>query len=235
LQEDNVRTVTIAGAIIMFSIFSGAPACHAAADLPKPAVDLPAGREGETHTAVVAGGCFWCTEAVFEQLKGVIEVVSGYAGDTRANADYDKVSAGRTNHAESIRITYDPSQITYGELLRVFFATHDPTTKDAQGPDHGKQYRSAIFFESDDQKRVAAAYIQQLTDAKTFDQPIVTTLEPLVAFYPAEQYHQDFVKLHPDHPYVRQWAVPKLKKLQDSFRDDLKPQTQGHDGDKPAR
>jgi peptide-methionine (S)-S-oxide reductase len=195
-----------------------------AADLPKPAQDLPAGKPGEMRTAVFAGGCFWCTEAVFEQLVGVTSVVSGYAGGTKQDADYKKVSDGRTDHAESIQITYDPSKITYGQLLRVFFTVIDPTTKDYQGPDHGRQYRSAIFYANDDEKRVADAYIRQLTDAKAFDKPIVTTLEPLAGFFPAEEYHQDFVKLHPDHPYVQQWSVPKVQKLRKEFPDQLKSQ-----------
>ena len=196
---------------------------YAAADLPKPAIDLPAPAEGETsRSAVFAGGCFWCTEVVFEQLAGVTEVVSGYAGGTPESADYKKVSNGETDHAESIRITYDPAKITFGELLRVFFTVVDPTTKNYQGPDHGRQYRSAIFYASEDEKRVAEAYIKQLDDAKLFKAPIVTTLEPLRGFYPAEQYHQDYVKNHPNDGYVRQWALPKLEKVRAKFADELK-------------
>jgi peptide-methionine (S)-S-oxide reductase len=198
---------------------------HAAEDLPKPATDLPAGKEGEMRTAVFAGGCFWCTEAVFEQLAGVTEVVSGYAGGTKESAKYDAVSNGQTDHAEAIRITYDPSNVTFGQLMRVFFSTHDPTTKDRQGPDWGRQYRSAIFYQSDDEKRVAEAYIKQLTDAKAFENPIVTTLEPLSAsgFYPAEQYHQDYVKQHPTQPYVEVNALPKVKKVLEKFKELVKP------------
>ena len=195
-----------------------------AADLPKPAQDLPAGKPGEQRTAVFAGGCFWCTEAVFEELAGVTGVVSGYAGGTKQDADYKKVSDGATNHAEAIQITYDPAKITYGQLLRVLFTVIDPTTKDYQGPDHGRQYRSAIFYANDDEKRVAEAYIRQLADAKVFSSPIVTTLEPLTAFYPAEQYHQDYVKHNPDNPYVQQWSVPKVQKLREKFSDQIKPQ-----------
>lgn len=190
---------------------------YAVEELPKPAIDLPAEKESQTRTAVFGGGCFWCTEAVFEQLDGVSEVVSGYAGGAKETADYKKVSAGATDHAEVILITYDASKITYGQLLRVFFATHDPTTKDRQGPDWGRQYRSAVFYAGDDEKRVAEAYIKQLNDAKVFADPIVTTLEPLEAFYPAEEYHQDFVKRNPNHPYVQQWAVPKVEKVRKSF------------------
>ncbi|MGH7214117.1 MAG: peptide-methionine (S)-S-oxide reductase MsrA [Tepidisphaeraceae bacterium] len=195
---------------------------HAASDLPVPAQDLKPAEGESNRTVVFAAGCFWCVEAVFEQLNGVTDVVSGYAGGTKKSADYEKVSSGATQHAEAIQITHDPSKISYGELLRVFFATHDPTTLDRQGPDWGKQYRSAIFHANDDEKRVAEAYIKQLGEAKVFEQPIVTKLEPLDAFYPAEQYHQDFVQHHPDHPYVRQWAVPKVKKVREKFADDIK-------------
>ena len=207
----------------LFAALSCARPTYAAEDLPKPAVDLPAGEPGETRTAVFAGGCFWCTEAVFEQLDGVSDVVSGYAGGTKETADYEKVSNGKTDHAESIRITYDPSKITYGQLLRVFFATHDPTTKDRQGPDWGRQYRSAIFFANEDERRVAEAYVKQLDEAKLFGGPIVTTLEPLTAFYEAEKYHQDFVTRNPSHGYVQQWAVPKVEKVRKNFKDQLKP------------
>ena len=177
------------------------------------------------ETAIVAGGCFWCTEAVFDQLDGVKDVVSGYAGGTKETADYKKVSTGDTDHAEAIRITYDPSKITFGQLLRVFFATHDPTTKDSQGPDHGRQYRSAIFYANDEEKAVSEAYIKQLTDAKAYGDPIVTTLEPLKEFYPAEEYHQDFVQRNPNQGYVRAVAMPKVLKVQMKFKDLLKPAT----------
>lgn len=200
---------------------------HAASELPVPANDLPAPEGQSTRTAVLAGGCFWCVEAVFEPIEGVAQVVSGYAGGTKESADYKKVSEGLTDHAEVVRITYDPSKVSYGQLLRIFFATHDPTTKDRQGPDWGRQYRSAIFYANDEEKRVAEAYIRQLEAAKVFDKPIVTTLEPLSAsgFYPAEQYHQDFVAQNPSHPYVRQWAVPKVKKVRETFGDQLKQPT----------
>jgi peptide-methionine (S)-S-oxide reductase len=196
---------------------SCAQTSHAAEKLPDPKWDLPAAKEGETRTAVFAAGCFWCSEAVFEQLEGVTEVVSGYAGDTKDNANYSDVSSGRTKHAEAIRVTYD-SRITYGQLLKVLFTTHDPTTKDKQGPDWGHQYRSAIFFANEEEKRVASDYIKQLEEAKAFHAPIVTTIEPLDRFYAAEQYHQDFVKLHPDHGYVRAWAVPKVAKVHMYFK-----------------
>lgn len=191
--------------------------------LPAPAEEVTAAdAPGTTATAVFAGGCFWCVEAVFEQLEGVTEVVSGYAGGTAETAQYDAVSSGVTDHAEVVRITYDPAVITFGQLLRVFFATHDPTTRDRQGPDWGRQYRSAVFYADDRQRQVAAAYMAQLDEAGVFDAPIVTTLEPLEAFYPAEHYHQDFVSRNPAHPYVRQWAVPKVEKVRGTFADQIK-------------
>ena len=146
-------------------------------------------------------------------MPGVRSVVSGYAGDTRDKATYDQVSWGRTKHAESIEIAYDPQRVTYGQLLRVFFAVaHDPTQLDRQGPDSGRQYRSAVFYATEDERQVAEAYIRQLAEARVFDRPIVTTLERLDGFYPAEAYHQDFVAQHPRHPYVVRWALPKLEK-----------------------
>ena len=194
---------------------------HAAADeakkLPQPATDLPAPSPGETRTAVFAGGCFWCVEAVFEPLAGVTDVTSGYAGGTADTADYKKVSSGQTDHAESVQVTYDATKISYGTLLRVFMTMHNPTQPDGQHPDYGRQYRSAIFYANDDEKRVVEAYIKQLTDVKSFDKPIATSLEKLDKFYPAEKYHQDYVKLNPDDPYVVRWALPKIEKLKKSF------------------
>lgn len=183
-----------------------------ATPLAPPKADLP-GKAGETKTAVLAMGCFWCSEAVFENLKGVKDVVSGYAGDTKDKANYDLVSAHRTKHAEVVRVTYDPGVISYGQLLRAFFTTHDPTTLDRSGPDTGHQYRSAIFYANAEEKRVAEAYIKQLTEAKSFKDPIVTTLEPLTEFYAAEDYHQDFVLKHPTHGYVRAHVPKKLEKI----------------------
>lgn len=179
--------------------------------LPAPERDL-----AETSTvarAVFAGGCFWCVEAAFEQVPGVTDVLSGYAGGDASTATYEQVSSGTTGHAEAVQVTYDPRQVSYGALLRVFFTAHDPTTKNRQGPDVGPQYRSAIFYRDEAQRAVAAAYIAQLEAAKIFGRPIVTTLEPLTAFYPAEDYHQDFARRHPHHPYIRTWLTPKLKKL----------------------
>ncbi len=188
---------------------------------PKPAIDLAAGGAKE-KSAVFAGGCFWCTEAAFRQIKGVKSVTSGYAGDTKEKADYKTVCTGTTLHAEAIKFVYDPSQISYGQLLQVFYVAHDPTTKDRQGNDHGHQYRSAIFFANAEEKKVAEAYIKQLDAAKYFSAPIVTTLEPLTEFFPAEDYHQNFVELNPNQGYVRQCSLPKVYKIREVFADWLK-------------
>lgn len=183
--------------------------------LPAPMKDTPLASTPGQAVAVFAGGCFWCTEAVFEELDGVKDVMSGYCGGDPKRADYESVCTGRTGHAEAIKITYDPSKITYGQLLRIFFATHNPTTLNQQGPDVGTQYRSSIFVMDDEQKAVAESYIGQLTEAQSFSKPIVTKLEPLTEFFPAEEYHQDFVKNNPRQAYVQQWALPKLKKLKE--------------------
>ncbi|MEO8657734.1 MAG: peptide-methionine (S)-S-oxide reductase MsrA [Bryobacteraceae bacterium] len=196
-------------------------ACAGGVRLPAPALD--AAPATGTQTVVLAGGCFWCTEAVFEELKGVTGVVSGYAGGKAADAHYEMVSSGATGHAESIQITFRPADISYGKILQVFFSVaHDPTSLDRQGPDWGKQYRSAIFYQGEEQKKVAEAYIRQLTEAKVLPKAIVTQVVPLNGFYPAEAYHQDFVKNNPDHPYVVVNARPKLAKLHHEFPELLK-------------
>ncbi|MBA3708835.1 MAG: peptide-methionine (S)-S-oxide reductase MsrA [Planctomycetes bacterium] len=195
---------------------------HAAVALPKPLVDLPAPPAAGPQTAVLAGGCFWCEESAFEQLKGVTSVVAGYAGGTEATATYEKYH--ESNHAEAIRITYDPAQITYGELLRVLFTAGDPTTKDGQEPDFGRQYRIAVFYETEDQQRVAQAYIRQLAEAKLFAKPIAATVEAMPhGFFAAEDFHQRYVVKHPDHPYVKRWSLPKIAKVRAAFADEVKP------------
>ena len=172
------------------------------------------------QTAVLAGGCFWGVDAVFKHVKGVSSVVSGYAGGTAATAEYETVSTGRTGHAESVKITFDPSRISYSELLRIFFSVAtDPTQLNRQGPDTGTQYRSVIFYADEDQKQTALAYIDQLNKAKVFSAPIVTQVVPLKAFYPAEEYHQNFLERHPDHPYIVYNDLPKLQQLQKQFPD----------------
>jgi peptide-methionine (S)-S-oxide reductase len=173
-------------------------------------------------TAVFAGGCFWCVEAVFEELDGVLDAVSGYAGGSKETANYEAVSSGTTGHAEAVQIAYDPSRIDYRKLLEVHFATHDPTTLNRQGNDEGPQYRSAIFYADDEEKRVAEKYIAELMRARVFDRPIVTTLEPLRAFYPAETYHQNYVCMNPRAGYVRAVALPKVDKVRKLFANDIK-------------
>ncbi|MDP2391476.1 MAG: peptide-methionine (S)-S-oxide reductase MsrA [Acidobacteriota bacterium] len=190
---------------------------------PDPAIDAPADPTGAPHAIVLGGGCFWCTEAVFAKLDGVLGVVSGYAGGTADTANYQAVCSGMTDHAEVIRVQYDSRRITLGQILKVFFAVaHDPTQLNRQGNDMGRQYRSSIFYASADQERVAAAYIQQLKDGGVVDQPIVTTLEPLEHFFEAEAYHQEYVARNPNQPYVAAVAVPKVRKLEKSFADKLK-------------
>jgi peptide-methionine (S)-S-oxide reductase len=185
-----------------------------AGPLPDPAADIPLAKAAGTETAVFAGGCFWGVEAVFENVKGVSKAVSGYAGGTAATANYDQVSSGRTGHAESVSVTYDPSKVSYGQLLKVFFAVaHDPTELNRQGPDTGTQYRSAIFYANPEQQRVAEAYIAQLGAAKSFSRKIVTEVSPLKAFYPAEAYHQDYLVRNPTQPYIVINDLPKLAAL----------------------
>jgi methionine-S-sulfoxide reductase len=168
-----------------------------------------------TTTAILAGGCFWCTEAAFEQLDGVLDVISGYTGGARETANYKAVCGGDTGHAEAIKITYDPAKISYDQLLDVFFDAHDPTQLNRQGNDVGTQYRSAIFYASEEEKRAAEAKIRQLNESKHFPRPIVTTLEPLREFYPAEDYHQDYARNNPDQPYIQAVSVPKACKVRD--------------------
>lgn len=188
---------------------------------PDPPEDLPAATG--VQSIVLAGGCFWCVEAVYRQLEGVIDVVSGYAGDRAATANYDAVCSGRTNHAEVVKITYDPSRISFGRILKVFFSTaHDPTQLDRQGNDRGRQYRSAVFFADEDQKRVAETYIRALDMAKVFRAPIVTRLEPLEAFYEAETYHQNYAERNPYQPYIAGVSMPKVEKTRHYFSDLLK-------------
>jgi peptide methionine sulfoxide reductase msrA/msrB len=172
--------------------------------------------------AVFAGGCFWCVEAVFRELDGVLDVVSGYAGGSAETANYKAVCGGGTGHAEAVKIVYDPRKISYEQLLKVHFATHDPTTKNRQGHDEGEQYRSAIFYASEEERQLAQAFLADLADAKVFGKPIVTTLEPLRAFYPAEAYHQNYVACNPGEPYVRAVALPKVAKVREKFKELLK-------------
>jgi len=211
-----LQSAALAAILISLVLVTG---CAQAAALPPPANDIAPTAGAQTATAVFAGGCFWGVEGVFEHVKGVKEVVSGFAGGSKLTAHYEIVSTGETGHAESVKITYDPSQVTYGKLLQVFFSVaHDPTELNRQGPDDGTQYRSAIFYANDDQKRVAAAYIQQLTDAKAFKHKIVTQLTPLNnGFYPAEAYHQHYLEHNPNQPYIAINDMPKLRNLKKEF------------------
>ena len=190
----------------------------AAVTLPAPAADFRAPQTASLDTAVFAGGCFWGVEAVFEHTKGVRSAVSGYTGGTTTSPSYEDVSTGTTGHAESVRVVYDPSVVTYGQLLQVFFSVaHDPTELNRQGPDHGTQYRSAIFYRTRDQQRVAASYVKQLTDAKVYRAPIVTQIAPLGTFYLAENYHQDYMVHHPDQAYIVYNDAPKVEHLKQQF------------------
>jgi peptide-methionine (S)-S-oxide reductase len=210
-----------ASAFLAVGLVAAVQACGAATaavDLPAPAVDIPAGTSRAPQTAVFAGGCFWGVEAVFRHVKGVTGAVSGYAGGGMKAASYEKVSTGDTGHAESVRVTYDPAKVSYGQLLRVFFSVaHDPTQLNRQGPDWGTQYRSAIFTTNDEQARVARAYIEQLDRARVFAGPIVTEVTPLPVFFEAEAYHQNYAALHPTQPYIVVHDLPKLANLRKEF------------------
>ncbi len=184
--------------------------------IPAPTADVPAA-DG-VQTAVVAGGCFWGVQGVFQHTAGVVNAVSGYAGGNKSTASYQIVSTGTTGHAESVEIKYDPKKISYGKILQIFFSVaHDPTQLNRQGPDSGTQYRSAIFTTSDEQKQVADAYIAQLNAAKVYSKPIVTKVGPLQGFYPAEAYHQDYLTLHPSQPYIAYNDIPKVENLKKLF------------------
>lgn len=202
--------------------------CSASADranraLPAPLVDVTSAKASQPQVAVLAGGCFWGMQGMFEHVKGVTRVVAGFSGGNETTATYDAVSTETTGHAESVEITFDPSAISYGELLRLFFSVaHDPTQLNRQGPDMGPSYRSAIFFASPEQERVARAYVAQLTQAKVFASPIVTKIEPLTGFYPAENYHQDYLIHHPHQPYIVMNDLPKIEALKRVYPQDFR-------------
>ena len=197
--------------------------------LPNPAVDESQAAKSGKETLVLAGGCFWGVQAVFQHVKGVVSATSGYSGGASNTAEYEVVSTGTTGHAESVKVVYDPSKITYGQLLKVFFSVAlDPTQLNRQGPDEGAQYRSAIFYGNDEQKRIAEAYIGQLDQAKAFPRPIVTQVVALKAFYPAEAYHQNYATLHPDNPYIRYNDLPKVAHLKEQFPNLYQANISGH-------
>lgn len=227
----NKKTIFLS-ALIAISIFSAFPSASKesiqAAEIPANEMfpDPPAQTLAEnpgTAVAVLAGGCFWGVEAVFEELKGVKDVVSGYSGGSKETAEYHTVGSGTTGHAESVRIEYDPSVITFGTLLKIFFhVAHDPTELNYQGPDRGTQYRSVIFYMNDEQKNIADQYIAILDNAGVFPDKIVTELHPFEAFYPAEDYHQNFMMLNPDYPYIVYWDRPKVEFLESEYPEFLK-------------
>jgi peptide-methionine (S)-S-oxide reductase len=196
-------------------------ACHAssaAVKLPNPTADEPLSKTKSSETVVLAGGCFWGIQAVFEHVKGVTSATAGYSGGAASTAQYETVSTGRTGHAESVKVVYDPSQVSFGQILKVFFSVaHDPTELNRQGPDEGMQYRSVIFYAGEDQQRVARAYIDQLNGAKVFPEQIVTQVVALQAFYPAEGYHQDYAEHHPNEPYIAINDLPKLDHLKQTL------------------
>jgi peptide-methionine (S)-S-oxide reductase len=200
-------------------LVSSAAVTEGTPSVPPPAVDEPV-RASHSEVAVLAGGCFWGVQGVFEHVTGVSQAVSGYTGGSQATADYEDVSGGSTGHAESVQITFDPQQISYGQLLQIYFSVvHDPTELNRQGPDTGSQYRSAIFPADDEQARVARAYVDQLQAAAIFSAPIVTTIESNKTFYPAEAYHQDFLTKNPDYPYIVINDLPKVENLKRLYPD----------------
>ena len=215
-----LRFVTVATIVVVLAAAAACRGVNASVSVPNPAVDEPAAADKNDRTAVLAGGCFWGIEAVFEHVKGVKHVTSGYAGGSAATAHYELVGTGRTGHAESVSIVYDRSQISYGQLLKVFFSVaHNPTELNRQGPDTGTEYRSAVFAANDEQRQIARAYIDQLNHANVFPDPIVTEVVGLQAFYQAEDYHQDFAAHHPTHPYIAINDLPKVDHLRTQLPD----------------
>ena len=207
--------------VIFLGLYLGVPVDAVSAEvnvaIPAPLVDNPKA-PGPLQTAVLAGGCFWGVQGVFEHMRGVTKVLSGYSGGEKATAQYEIVSSGKTSHAESVQIVFDPKEVSYGELLQVYFSVaHDPTQLNRQGPDRGTQYRSDIFFADDSQKKIAQAYIAQLDKARIFKSPIVTQIDSLKGFYPAEDYHQDFLIKNPQHPYILINDIPKITSFRKVF------------------
>ena len=215
------KLLLLTGALLLAGAglrFTSSVAAESAVKIPPPAADIAAGTQAAQEKAVFAGGCFWGVQAVFQHTKGVLQAVSGYAGGKKESADYERVSSGTTGHAESVEITFDPKQISYGKLLQIYFSVaHDPTQLNQQYPDSGTQYRSALFFTDPAQKRVADAYVAQLDRAKSFRGRIVTEVAPLKAFYPAEAYHQNYATNHPNNPYIVINDAPKVEHLRQMF------------------
>ena len=220
MNSTTLRITRISGALLALGLIAASFSNlrQPAGPMPDALVDAAPDHSGKLQTAVFAGGCFWGIEAVFEHLHGVTYAASGYAGGAANTAHYDMVSAGNTGHAESVQVRYDPSKVSYGQLLKVYFSVaHDPTQLNHQGPDSGTQYRSEIFFSTAEQQRVASAYIAQLQTAHAFERPIVTKLEPLKAFYAAEGYHQNYARLHPDDSYIAYNDLPKVARLKQLY------------------
>ncbi len=233
-----VRSVRLARrmwplALVLACLVGATAAVRFAAGQAKPAGEGDEVSKSEKlEVATFANGCFWCTEAVFERVKGVEKVVSGYSGGTVENPTYKQVCTGQTGHAEAVQMTFDPDRVTYADLLEIFWKTHDPTTLNQQGPDFGTQYRSAVFYHNEEQKKTAEAYKQQLDESKTFKRPIVTEITEYSNFYQAENYHQDYFELNGRQPYCRQQISPKIKKFNRMFRDKLKDKNDDKDEDK---
>jgi len=202
---------------VFFAQVRGLGAAESAVEIPPPTLD-PGDNQGALKTAILAGGCFWGVQAVFQHTEGIEEAVSGYAGGSVEDPSYRQVTTGRTGHAESVSVRYDPAKISYGRILQIFFSVaHDPTQLNRQGPDVGTQYRSAIYTTTDEQKRVAEAYIAQLDEVGAYSKPIVTEVAPLKTFYPAEDYHQDYATLHPNQPYILYNDLPKIENMKEMF------------------
>ena len=218
MKRSRTPILTVLAAVLALFLWTRHNYTSAATVIPDPAVDETLASQKGQETIVVAGGCFWGIQAVFQHVKGVSRATSGYSGGTVKNPDYEQVSSGSTGHAESVEIVYDPSKITLGQLLKVFFSVaHDPTELNRQGPDTGTQYRSIIFFANQDQRHIAEAYVRQLDQAKVFSSPLVTQIVPFKAFYPAEDYHQNYAAEHPSNPYIATFDLPKVKNLQQQF------------------
>lgn len=213
------RTLRSVVCLSVLAIAGCHPGTAANAPIPAPAVDAPLAAKPGKATAIFAGGCFWGTQSVFQRVKGVTGTMAGYDGGAANTATYDQVTTETTNHAESVKVIYDPSKITYGKLLQIFFAVHDPTTLNRQGPDRGTSYRSAIFFSNPEQQKIASAYIAQLTAAKAFHDKIVTEVTPDKGFYDAESYHQDYATMNPNNPYIQVCDRPKIEILKQQFPD----------------
>ena len=209
----NSRTILLP----LVRVLAAATGCSAHAIIPAPSTDAPLAAKHSKQVAIFAGGCFWGQQAVFERVKGVIDTTAGYDGGTAATATYDQVTTEKTQHAESVKVVFDPAKISYGTLLRIFFSVHDPTTLNRQGPDVGISYRSAIFTQNDEQRRIADAYIAQLNAAKVFPHPIVTQVVPDKGFYDAESYHQDYALNNPNNPYIMVCDRPKIETLKKEF------------------